>query len=184
MIGKLVELITGRSPWLLAGLAVVCLALGAAGGAFVAKALSAAALADARQTLTRMERDQARALLAQADAASLVLLEAQQRSDTLTHELEAWRQTAAEKQEALDAALLRATTGRRCLDAGALRLLDGATGLRVDLPPAAGGAVAAHAAAATDTDLARWIARTGRQYEECRQRLDTLINWHMPPEAP
>lgn len=180
----MISLITGRSPWLLAGAAAVCLAVGAGAGAFVANALSAGALTEARQALDKIKLDQARELFNQAEGTSLVLLAAQQRSDALTHELEAWRQTAAQKQEALDAALLRATTGRRCLDAGALRLLDGATGLRVDLPPASGRAAAADGATATDTDLARWIAGAGRQYEECRQRLDALINWHAAPEAP
>lgn len=118
----------------------------------------------------------------QAEHASRKLLESQARSDQLTNALNAAARRAANTQEKLNAELRRATAGRTCLDQPALRLLDGAHGLRVAVPAAGRGAVAADGAVATDTDVGTWIARVGQQYDECRARLDALIEWHQPAE--
>lgn len=136
-------------------------------------------LAQLRETAVR---DQARI----AEHASRKLLDAQTRGDELTTQLHAANRAALLTQEKLDDALRRATTGRACLRERALRLLDGAHGLRVQLPASSGSAAAADGPAAadsgelvsSDTDVARWIARAGLQYDECRRRLDALIAWH------
>jgi hypothetical protein len=81
-----------------------------------------------------------------------------------------------------DDALRKATTGRACLGADLVRLLDDAApaptpGLR--LPPPASGIAGADAAAArdqdaTDTDVALWIRYAREQYDVCRGRIDAL----------
>lgn len=148
-------------------------ALGAAGGLgySVGSALGATELEQARHVLTRIQA-------AQAEQASRLLLAAQTRGDALTRRLETANHAARRLQENLDDALRRATTGRACLREPALRLLDHATGLRAVLPAAASGAAATDGRVASDTDVARWIGRARHDYDECRRRLDALIDWH------
>ncbi|MCK9987618.1 MAG: hypothetical protein AzoDbin1_04090 [Azoarcus sp.] len=140
----------------------------------------------ARTELAQVREAAARDQAAIAEHASRRLLEAQARGDELTTQLHVANRAAMLTQEKLDEALRRATTGRACLSGPALRLLDGAHGLRVDVPEPARGPAATDGAApadpgelvASDTDVARWIARAGLQYDECRRRLDALIGWH------
>lgn len=109
-----------------------------------------------------------------------------------------------------DDAIAAATTGRACLSGRAVRVLDGAPGIRVAaVPRAAPGTAAAHATAAadpgavaaagsgdgaahgapaepelsvTDTAIARWVLQAGALYEACRGRLDALIDYAAAPE--
>lgn len=90
-------------------------------------------------------------------------------------------------------ALHAATTGRRCLDGRALRVLDGAPGIRVaELPASAasgadaqGGSAAAAAGqedlTSTDADVGAWILGAGLAYESCRARLNGLIDYLSTP---
>lgn len=152
-------------------------------------------VAELRVTIAGMERDQARVLFSQAEAASLALYAAHKRGDALSRALLGAESTRQTLQEERDEALRRVTTGRRCLDGDALRLLDGArraTPARAaHLPAAAGGAVAAGGPAAaaapgdqpgdiyaTDTGLALWISHAQSSHDTCRERLDALIDWH------
>jgi hypothetical protein len=126
------------------------------------------------------------------------------RADVLTAQLAAAERDIHAALKERDDALQRATTGRPCLRADALRVLDGAPGLRVQPVPAAAAADArAHAAAAadpgldraagapaaepaaggldarleaTDTQAAGWMLAAGAQYETCRARLHALID--------
>lgn len=139
----------------------------------------------ANAEMSRLRAEAARDQATIAEHASRRLLEAQARGDELTTQLHVANRAALLTQEKLDEALRRATTGRACLNGPALRLLDGAHGLRVDVPEPARGPAAADGPApaypgelvASDTDVARWIARAGLQYDECRRRLDALIAW-------
>lgn len=69
------------------------------------------------------------------------------------------------------------TVGRRCLDGDAVRVLNRAIVAADGVPNAPGGAADTDAAAATDTDVARWVVRAVEQYESCRQRIDALRAW-------
>lgn len=152
-----------------------------AGALLVGALLGSAYTGNAKDAaIARIERDGALQLARTADAASMRLFEAQRRSDALTSDLNTAIRAARELQQGLDDAISRTTDGRACLRGPALRLLDGAPGLRVaGLPPAGGGSAGADARiAATDTDLGRWAVAAGRQYDECRKRLDALIGWH------
>lgn len=157
------------------------LVIGAVLCAFGLGWLLASSAGDARVSALREQMSRSQA--AQAEHASRTLLDAHARGDALTGQLFAATRAAARLRKERDDALQLATTGRVCLDADSLRVLDGAPGLAVALPTAPGGATAADGAVATDTDIARWALDAGEQYEECRQRLDTLIDWHQPGEA-
>lgn len=130
--------------------------------------------------IARIERDHARGLHSAADAASVKLYQAQARSDKLTRDLANARRAVNQLTQERDDAIRLATTGRLCLDARALRVLDAAPGLApADLPAAGGGAAGAHAAhAATDTDVGRWALAAGDRYAECVRRYHALIEWH------
>jgi prophage endopeptidase len=134
--------------------------------------------------LERMQQAEARAAenetrLLAARSATQRLQAAQQRGDQLTLQLaERSRQVYGFMKEKRDA-LTNATSGRACLGAAALRVLDGAPGLRVaGLPDAAGSAAAGDGRVATDTDIGQWAIGAGAQYELCRERLGALIQWH------
>lgn len=69
------------------------------------------------------------------------------------------------------------TTGRKCLDAGAVWLLN--DGAPPKLSQAAGQPVAESrpALAASDTDVAGWIAIANGQYDLCAARLNGLVDY-------
>lgn len=69
------------------------------------------------------------------------------------------------------------TAGRRCLEPAAVGLLNGSAA--PSLPSAAGQPATADAAApaASDADVAGWIAAAGGQYETCAARLNGLIDY-------
>lgn len=74
-------------------------------------------------------------------------------------------------------ALRRVTTGRPCLSAAAVRLLNEPGGLKPALPGAASQPAGTDAAAATDTDVALWAAFARRSYDTCRGRIDALAEF-------
>lgn len=114
-----------------------------------------------------------------AEAAHARLEEALKRGNLLTTELESARARARAQNEALHHEVVQVTDERACLREPALRVLDRAIGLRVELPATAGGLAAADAdRVATDTQLAGWAIRAGEQYAECNRRLKALIDWH------
>lgn len=132
------------------------------------------AAAEVAQKL-QMERAATKAALDSLKTASA-------RGDTLSRQLATANRTTNRLRKERDDAIARATTGRVCLDDPALRVLDGAPGLRANLPVATGGVDGADAGhVATDTHVARWALDAGSQYDECRRRLDALIDWHEGP---
>ncbi len=138
------------------------------------------AKADGDAALAKLQRDHATRETKAAEAALLRLQEAQARGDALEARLaaeEASRQTQAQEHAR---EIKRLTTGRPCLNAGTVRLLnEPAIGLRTPVLPApASGAAAESAPAASDTDVAGWIDNARHQYDACRDRLDALIDWH------
>ena len=127
-----------------------------------------------------LKADQATQERQAAQAALDRLQQAQARGDALQARLaaeETHRQTQAQEHAR---EIKRLTTGRPCLNAGTVRLLnEPAIGLRNSgLPAPASGAAAEGAPAASDTDVAGWIDNAQRQYDACRGRLDALIDWH------
>lgn len=186
------------------GLPVAALLAGAAAGGWSAWHLGRAPLrmenADLREAHAETTRLAALAAAARLQAA-------QQRSDTLAADLLTTLAVNAQLTEEKTHALQTATAGRACLSDRALRVLHGAPGITVagadgvptpgagtaaagagpaarsdaDHPDGTGAGRPAHAPAelaATDTDVALWIATAGQQHEACRARLNALIAWH------
>lgn len=80
--------------------------------------------------------------------------------------------------EEKDHEIRRLTTGRRCLDGAAVRVLNESAHVASPaLPPAAGEPLRADAAFATDTDVGLWAAAATRQYDTCRGRLATVAEF-------
>lgn len=141
-----------------------------------------------------LRTEHASALFAASQSASRALYAAQQRGDALTLQLAAASATAHQITQARQHEVATVTTGRACLGEPALRLLDGAPGLSVQLPAPRRRAAdphAAHAApladlasasdthvTASDTHVTAWALAAGAQYAECARRLDALIGWH------
>lgn len=135
---------------------------------------------DGNAALTKLQRDHANREAEAAEAALVRLQETQARGNALEARLaaeETNRQTQAQEHAR---EIKRLTTGRPCLNAGTVRLLnEPAIGLQAPaLPAPASGAAAADAPASSDTDVAGWIDDARRQYDACQGRLDALIDWH------
>lgn len=140
-----------------------------------------AALASAASGYWAGDRNRNNAWLAQQAAQVAierdVLQAAQVRGDLLSAGLLTQAgQIVQLKQESIDA-IKQATSGRVCLDAAALRVLDAAPGIAV-MPAPASSAAAADGRFASDTDVGTWAAEAGALFETCRARLDALIDWH------
>lgn len=141
-----------------------------------------------------LRTEHARGLFAASQNASRALYAAQQRGDALTLQLAAAGAAAHQITQERQHDVATVTTGRACLGEPALRLLDGAPGLSVQLPAPTRRAAdphAAHAAppadlasaittnvTATDAHVTTWALAAGAQYAECARRLDALIGWH------
>lgn len=182
------QIVTAFVPrWILWALVF---AAGAASGAQLVAWSKNAELATLRET-------HAQAAERAEQAARTALQDAQDRGDEITHQLHSANRAAMLVQEKLDEQIRQATTGRRCLDGAALRLLDSAPGIaRAGVPETAREPAAAHAAsaaadpaldgiedasaAAADTDVALWARAAAGQYAECVRRFDALIDWHDP----
>lgn len=116
-------------------------------------------------------RDQADALARQ--------LQAQQRGDQLTARLQAQVLANTQLQKDKADALRKTTTGSTCFGADTVRVLNRTTDA-AHLPTPATGTDAAGEPVATDTDVASWVADAQTRHEQCRQRLDALIDFHQP----
>lgn len=130
-------------------------------------------------------REAAQADLARENGRGLLLLAAAQaRNDDLIEQLasaENARQIIAQEK---DREIQRLTTGRRCLDAAVVRVLNAgnpAAGPGL-VPPAIGSALPADAAFATDTDVGTWARQCRDAYDTARARLDAIRNFYQGAE--
>ena len=136
-------------------------------------------------TIAKLRAEESERLRLVAQAALERIQDAQTRADFLEKRLAEADQTRQTQAEEHAREIKRLTTGRPCLNAGTVRLLNqSAGGLRAPaMPASAGGLAAADAPAASDTDVAGWADNTRRQYDTCRDRLDALIDWHEEPNG-
>lgn len=111
-----------------------------------------------------------------ADATLKKLATEQLRADTLATQLASAEGKIVIKTVEVIKHVPSVTTGRLCMGADAVGLLQpGATwGLAPASEPAGQGA----AAAASDTDLAYWIADANQRYETAAARLNALIDFN------
>ena len=150
-------------------------AVAAAAGAWVWQANRyEARLADMRSSISESDRLRAR-------AAATALQSAQVRGDVLTRDLLAREalinRLSKEKRDALS----RLTTGRPCLSADAVGVLNGTTGAGAGMPQATGIPAATGGGFATDSDVGQWAAAAIAAHDTCRYRLDALIDWNAKP---
>lgn len=114
------------------------------------------------------------------------LIEAERQGEVLSARAaaaEAARDTALQETQN---ALRQATTGRPCLSAGAVRLLNapGAAHLKPPgLPAPAGQPAGADAGIASDTDVVLWAAHARRSYDTCRGRIAAVAEFYGPADA-
>lgn len=132
--------------------------------------------------IAKIEAAQYAAEAVAAETARKRLQVAQARGDTLEAALAQTEQI--HQTQALEHAreIKRLTTGRLCLNAGTVRLLNppdstGSGPAAPELSAPSGGVDAGGAAAASDTDVAEWINGARHQYDTCRDRLHALIEW-------
>lgn len=152
-----------------AGLFLVVAAF--AGGALVGRAPLLADLAELRVAQAESARLAATAAVRRLD-------EAQQRGNELTEQLLGREREIEKLTKEKRHAVAQTTSGTTCLNAGTVRVLNGAAGLRFAAPPeTASSAAAADGPVATDSDVGPWIVEAGAQYEKCRERLHKLIDW-------
>ena len=150
-------------------------AVAAAAGAWVWQANSyEAKLANMRSSIAESGR-------LRAPAAATALQAAQVRGDTLSRDLLAREalinRLSKEKRDALS----RLTTGRPCLSADAVGVLNGTTGTGDGVPTPPGSPAATGGGFATDADVGQWAAAARAAHDTCRHRLDALIDWHAKP---
>lgn len=122
------------------------------------------------------------------------LVAANQRGDALQLQLNGWQATLTQFAQEKTDDLARLTTGRRCLDSAAVRVLN-----RIEpqlgraVPQAASLALRADAAAAaraddgafaTDADIAGWIGLCQRSYSTCRARLQLIADFYDGERSP
>lgn len=151
------------------------LVLGAWAGHSLGRAPLLVALAEVRQT-------QAETAKLQAMAAARTLSDAQVRSDALTLRLAGSQEQISNSQRAAHASINQTTSNRPCLSADTVRVLnrtDSTAG--PDVPKTSGSAAATGEAFATDADVGNWAVDAIAQHEQCRSRLDALIDWHTSP---
>lgn len=89
-------------------------------------------------------------------------------------------QTLAQEK---DHEIRRLTTGRRCLDSAAVRVLNRTASLKpAAVPEAASEPLRPDAAFATDTDVGIWIGICQRGYDTCRGRLAAIADFYHQTE--
>jgi hypothetical protein len=173
MLDRLLGWLGGRL-WEYAGLALIVLFFFA--GAAAGWAITGLSY---KVQLAGLQKTHAEAMARAAGDALIRLAAAQKRADDLTAQLAA--ASAARKKITLEKnrEIKRLTTGRPCLGAGVIGLLNDAAvsapGLR--LPPAAGLAFNADAGFAADTDVALWARDARDRHDACRERIDALRAW-------
>lgn len=161
---------------------LVTLALGLLLGCFVTSWFNAGELAIAKGDNATLKATHSEEVAQTATAALKRIVTANERADSLQIALDNTEQRLATSKTENQREINRTTTGDTCLNNATVRLLNNATARdkATALPTPASEPVEADAAIATDTDVATWINDAKAQYEVCRARLDTLIDWESP----
>lgn len=152
-------------------LLVLAACLGAAGGYRMGQTPLQVELANLRTQHAETER-------LRSNAAARTLQAAQERGHALSTQLAQRQQTITALERKRHAALQPYLSGRPCLDAGAVGVLNDDThSATSDLSKTASAPAATDARFATDTDVGSWISNTKAAYNDCTARLDALIDW-------
>jgi hypothetical protein len=113
------------------------------------------------------------------NAALAAVLEAERKGDALTAQVVALESERSKTAKEKDREIQRLTTGRACLGADVVRLLnaESAPGSGLKLPTAASGAAGSATGFASDTDVGLWAVDARTLYDTCRGRVDALREW-------
>lgn len=130
--------------------------------------------------LYRLKADHAKAQAKAESEARQRLEEAMHRGDKLAGQLVVTESALNKKTLEVSREVARLTTGRKCLDAAAVRLLNNPRNSGGPMPEAPVQPDAEDGAFASDSDVAGWIANAQGQYETCRARLGSLIDYWEP----
>ncbi|UZR27444.1 hypothetical protein [Methylococcus mesophilus] len=164
-----ISLLLPIAAFLLGGLA------GAAGGYRYADAQGTAALAELERQIALRNFQAEAALRNELEAAH-------ERGNRLAGDLARTKSRVTVRTVEVIRHVPDVTSGQRCLGPDAVRLLNGAlvaAGDGAGLPETAGGIVdPPRSAAASDRDVAGWIATAAGRYRACTAQLNALIDWH------
>lgn len=167
-------MLPARPFWVDALLAAAALTLAFGAGWAVNGWRLQAALADLKKT-------HAEAVAKAATENAELLAFAGKRAGEIAHRLAQSENALAKITLEKDHEIRRLTTGRRCLDAGAVRVLNQPADSEQPagaVPDATAPSVLSDAAFATDTDVGTWIAHAQRSYDTCRGRLDAIADFY------
>ena len=136
---------------------------------------------DSALATLRNSHTQAQAELTERNAKHLVRV--WERGDELATSLASQQSRITQLHQEHTREINRLTTGRACLSAelvGVLNRTQPATTDGPDALPAPTGSTAKSDASAfaTDADVGNWTASARQQYAECAARLGSLIEWH------
>ncbi len=144
--------------------------------------------------IARINTDAATAKSKAAGEALDRLIAANQRGDALALQLNGWQATLTQFALEKNHELARLTTGRRCLDSAAVRVLNRPEPqLGRSVPQAAGLALRADGGSSsraddgsfsTDADIAGWIGLCQRSYSTCRARLQLIADFYDGERSP
>ena len=178
LTNKLFDLLDMRLPWLLVAL-MFC--AGAAGGWYINGLRWEAKYA-------ALEKTHAEAAAAQADAIVEALEKVralERQGDELAAQVIALDAARVKLAKEKEDAIRKTSTGRRCLDAGLVRLLNEPVGPGAGSrpAPASGSPSVADTAFASDTDIALWARDARDAHDACRARINALRTFYgMEPE--
>ncbi|GHU10880.1 hypothetical protein FACS1894185_3170 [Betaproteobacteria bacterium] len=149
-------------------------------------------------TRMRLQGEWAEERAALSDARAQALsrtLDIEREGEAIAHRLAAVEAERDQIKEDKNREITRLTTGRLCLSADAVRVLNApaaGTGLLLPAPAAGlavapasfasdadvgGGARSAPTSFATDADVGHWAITARDQYDRCRGRIDALREW-------
>lgn len=145
---------------------------------------AAAALDAERLALATERQNHATAQAELTERNARYLLRVWERGDGLATQLASQQTHIQQLHQEHARAITRLTTGRPCLSAELVSVLN-----RTDQPtpadrpdplptPASSPAAADAAPFATDTDISTWASTARRDYATCAARLGALIDWH------
>lgn len=130
--------------------------------------------------LAACQSESAQRLQASQTLARSRLENALRAADASAQTLQTSRQNLQKQLEKTRHDLQNTTTGRACLGADAVRVLQRSPAFapaRATLPAPAPEPAGAAGTIATDTDLAGWAATAAAQYQACRERISAIGQW-------
>lgn len=161
--------------------------IGAALGAGLMHQIDIGTIATLRGDIASLNKEHSEQVAVASEAALERIVRAQDRADVLAQELLASQDQLQRITQEKQHALRFTTTGRACLNAATVRVLnqDSATSSSqtASMPETSAEPAAKDGAAATDSDVAQWINHAQQQYRLCSTRLDALIEWHIQSDV-